>query len=277
MKIKHHFCCAFRDELKKTLDQLSIPYESFSMHPVREDSYLVFDIFEEEKDFCSVIQMIKDGDTHIQQVIYAEADLLAAEWLTLRCTNTSLELAREETIFNCFEPMGGNGYRHREISGNPFYMNKPVRWGKKHFAASYDLGVEHLFCDGYAQRMLELKEAPARFEPVLHAKTGIGLEDVYYLNITHCLSSEAIALCGDEKKVICPNCGRIRYEIRDNYHLHIKKESLKNCQGLCKTPSIFALGPYYLVPFNLVSRELYLFLRDHGMLKNLTFEPVTLV
>ena len=41
MKIKHHFCCAFRDELKKTLDQLSIPYESFSMHPVREDSYLI--------------------------------------------------------------------------------------------------------------------------------------------------------------------------------------------------------------------------------------------
>jgi 2,4-dienoyl-CoA reductase-like NADH-dependent reductase (Old Yellow Enzyme family) len=124
MKIKHHFCCAFRDELKETLDQLSIPYESFSMHPVREDSYLIFDIFEEEKVFCSVMQMIKDEDNHIQQVIYAEADLLAAEWLTLRCTNTSLELAREETIFNCFEPMERNGFRHREIAGNPFSAGK---------------------------------------------------------------------------------------------------------------------------------------------------------
>ena len=124
MKIKHHFCCAFRDELKETLDQLSIPYESFSMHPVREDSYLIFDIFEEEKVFCSVMQMIKDEDNHIQQVIYAEADLLAAEWLTLRCTNTSLELAREETIFNCFEPMERNGFHHREIVGNPFSAGK---------------------------------------------------------------------------------------------------------------------------------------------------------
>ena len=111
MRIKHHFCCAFRDELKETLDQLSIPYESISMHPVRVDSYLVFDIFEEESAFPSVIQMINNGDNHIQQIVYAESDLLDAEWLTLRCTNASLDLSREETIFNCFEPMNENGGR----------------------------------------------------------------------------------------------------------------------------------------------------------------------
>lgn len=277
MRIKHHFCCAFRDELKETLDQLSIPYESITMHPVRVDSYLVFDIFEEERAFPSVIQMINNGDNHIQQIVYAESDLLDAEWLTLRCTNASLDLSREETIFNCFEPMNENGYRHREIAGNPFYMSKTVRWGKKHFAASYDLGVEHLFCDEYARSMLESKEAPVCFESVLHAKTGIGLENVFYLNISHCLPVEAIVFCGEEKEVICPNCGRIRYEIKDGYRLHIKKESLKSCHGICKTPSIFALSPYYLVPFNLISRELYLFFREHRLLKNLTFEPITLV
>ena len=247
------------------------------MHPIRDDSYLIFDIFEEEKAFLSVIPMIKEEDNHTQRVVYTESDLLAAEWLTLRCTNASLDLAREETIFNCFEPMGENGYRHREISGNPFYMSKPVRWGKKHFAASYDLGVEHLFCDVYARSILESRETSVCFEAVLHAQTGIELENVFYLNITHSLPVEAIAFYGEEKKVICPNCGRIRYEIKDGYHLCIKKESLKNCHGICKTPSIFALSPYYLVPFNLVSRELYLFLREHSMLKNLTFEPISLV
>jgi hypothetical protein len=277
MRTKHHFCCAFRDELKETLEQLTIPYELFSMHPVRDDSYLVFDIFEDENSLFAVLQMIKDDDTHVQRVMYEEADFLAAEWLTLRCTSASLDLSREETIFNFIEPTEGNGYRHREIADNPFYMNKPVRWGKKHFAASYDLGVEYLFCDAYARSKLESKNVPVRFDPVLHAKTGIGLENVYYLNINHCLPVEAISLCGEEKKVICPNCGRIRYEIRDNYHLHIKKELLKGYHGLCKTPNIFALGSYYLVPFNLVSRELYLFLREYCLLKNLTFEPITLV
>ncbi len=269
MKTKYHYSCIYRYELQRLLEQNNVKYETSSFPFLKKGSYLTFDLYEEDAAFKEIAKEIDSTELCFRQIEYLEEDLLNAEWLTVRCSNASIDLAREDSIFRCYD-----GCHHREISGSTFYLNKPVRWGNKHFVASYDLGVEYLFCDERARNILEKRNIPVHFEPILHSRTGAKMEDVYYLNICDVLPEESIIFRGEENRVICPTCGRIRYGIGGDYQLCIRKDALVNCNTICKTACIFALGQYYFTPLNLVSQALYRDLKMNQLIRNLTIEPV---
>ncbi len=274
MRIKHHFNCICRDELKAVLDQQAIPYEFFSMRPFRDEATLTFDVYEDEKSFNTIVRMIRDRDTHIQWFVFSETDLLAADWLTMRCKNASIDLSNEENIFRCTEPLGEGRYNHREIASTKFFVDKPVKWRNKHFAASYDLGTSHMFCDQYAYRLLCELKLPVIFENVYSFKSKEKWSDIFYLNIHSILPEEAIIINGLEKKVICPNCGKTTYMIDSCYQLNVAADALEKQHDICKTASIF--GDHFSKPINLISQKMYRYLKNMHLQRNLSFEPVIL-
>ena len=270
MRVKHHFCCDSGRSLTDALERNGIPYEHDTWGGIRQET-VTFDLYEDSAAFGEITALAGSGD--VQSREYTKQELLDAEWLTMRCFHPTLELVREEEAFAFSEPFGDGKYRHRELVGTAFYLKKPVKWGKRHFASDGSLGNQHLFCDPLARSALESAHLPLKFHDVLHARTDLPLGNIFYVEILDVLPQEAIVFGGGEEKSVCESCGKTRYLIDGMYQLKVREEYLKT-HVICKTQAIFALGKYYTEPFNLVSDQIYRMILENSLSRNLVFEPV---
>lgn len=271
MRVKHHFFCEYSKALTDALEKNEVPYEHDVWAGTRSDS-VSFDLYEDRASFVEIAALA--GSDSVQSAEYTKQELLDAEWLTLRCCHPTLELVREEEAFTFSEPFADGKYRHRELVGNTFYLKKPMNWKSRHFVSDGGFGNQILFCDQIARSVLEGVCLPIRFVDVLHYKSGLPLENVFYMDIQDVLPIDAVILNGKEEKRICETCGKIQYQLGSIYQLTVREDSLKTRNGICKTPSIFAWGEYYTEPLNLVSNQVYHMLLDNELSKNLVFEPV---
>ena len=152
MRVKHHFCCDSSRSLTDALERNGIPCEHAVWDGIRPET-VTFDLYEDSAAFGEITALAGSGD--VQSREYTQQELLDAEWLTMRCFHSTLDLVREEEAFAFLEPFGDGKYRHRELVGTTFYLKKPVKWGKRHFVSDGSLGNQHLFCDPLARSILE--------------------------------------------------------------------------------------------------------------------------
>lgn len=276
MRVKHHICCQNNVQLERVLQEHSIPYSLFSVG-LRGDGpdYVEIDIYEDNCCYSEIVRLANKGVVHTMKREYSKEELCASPWLSVRCFTQSIDLEREEEAFL----IDANGScKHRTLNSTSFYLRKPINWRKTHFASAYSLGNHHLFCDAFARALLEKEELQIKFAELRQFKTGLPIENVYYIDILNVLPESAISPNGISSIKRCAICGAVHYQIEGTYQLHLRAQYLNEQIGICKTPSVFAYGDFYAEPMNVVSNRLYRLLinNPHRIARNLLFEPVVL-
>ena len=281
MKVMHHISCNGSPSLSTALKTFQVEFtEGFLPTQNQEQvSFLAFDIGEADENYPIILNYLPSDYLDIRYSKYSEEDLLQSEWLTMRCTNSEFDLSYVERLFPFVKPASPCRAICKHIKWDQLYMSKPINWRKKHFASSYELGTNYLFCDDYAKQILEQFGAEITFETILHSRTKVPLENNYFMHLKDELPLDAITFYGEERACICEACGRNFYTINEpgTYQLHIYKSYLQGRNCICKTPDVFALAQISSHPFILVSQTLYRQLREKHATKNLVFEPVILV
>ena len=150
MKTKWHYFCTASPELLDALKQHAVPVE---ISPAYQDELLsiparlTFDLFEDDSFFADIRAQLPEDTVSTPDLCFSDAELQAAQWLTVRGTNLRLEIANPSDAFYCTEPIDETRARHRYRTGQPFSLRKPVKWDRQHyFCCAYDLGDDYLFC-----------------------------------------------------------------------------------------------------------------------------------
>ena len=182
MKTKWHYFCTASPELLDALKQHAVPVE---ISPAYQDELLsiparlTFDLFEDDSFFADIRAQLPEDTVSTPDLCFSDAELQAAQWLTVRGTNLLLEIANPSDAFYCTEPIDETRARHRY---------RTVKWDRQHyFCCAYDLGDDYLFCRDMAKDVLEEFHCEIQYEPVYAAKTGQPIPDLSFLNLTQVL------------------------------------------------------------------------------------------
>ena len=279
MKTKWHYFCTASPELLDALKQHAVPVE---ISPAYQDKLLsiparlTFDLFEDDSFFADIRAQLPEDTVSTPDLCFSDAELQAAQWLTVRGTNLRLEIANPSDAFYCTEPIDETRARHRYRTGQPFSLRMPVKWDRQHyFCCAYDLGDDYLFCRDMAKDVLEEFHCEIQYEPVYAAKTGQPIPDLSFLNLTQVLPQETIRWERGTEELVCPQCGKTQIDYSGDFQLHASEATLNSMGNFFRTEAIFG-GGSFLSPIHIVTQALYRALTERGMTRGLRFTPVVL-
>ena len=270
MRDIYHFVWNYSENDERFLQENGIKYTWYNDGTC---SWLIVDVDKKSPYFSCISEMAKDP-SRIHWLEFTPRELMDAKLLTMRARIHSIELGRSETVFRYEEPLGDHQYNHRFVNTSTFFIGKPIKWGKRHFVASYEIGRSHLFCDDYAAEALSEYEM-VNLLPVYHQRTGLIMDNVHYLCIDRVLPFQAVSVEG-VKEYTCETCGKKVWTNSSGNQLVLLQKELPENISLAKTPDMWGASIHYPQPINIISHEVYALLVDKKLTNNLVFEPVIL-
>lgn len=270
MEIIWHYACSGSDDLLAFLKDWKISYKC-----AEEIGMVFFDISEHNSAFPQLSQMHLKECILTNRVKFTRDEIRSARWFTCTPTGAKLNLCREEVTFSLSERYGDNLAYHRVMSGAPFYVTgRYSRHPNQHFFTA-DETPNHLFCTEYAKTLLQERELPIAFCPVLHDRTEQPVGDLYDLRMEHVLPPEAVDLSNVEETFTCPACGKQTF--LPPLQLRVYRSFLERAPGVCETAPVFGWGGNYAAPMVLFSKEIFSLLSENHMTRGLEFDPVEIV
>ena len=154
-------------------------------------------------------------------------------------------------------------------------MSKPLsRRPNQHFFTA--CGAEdHLFCTERAKILLEALDLPLAFQAVCHYKTGNPIGDLYDVQILTELPFDALELSNSEETYTCHVCGKQTF--LPPLQLRLRGAYLEGMPMICATKPVFGWGGNYAARINLISHDLYLYLKKNELTRGLRVDPVELI
>ena len=273
MKVVCHFLCPLDPALEALLEKYGVSYKGFEMPDKRE--YASFDIPETSPAYAAFRQLRPDEPAPIRNAVFTERERENARWLTCTALTAKVELQKEEASFTCSEFFGEGMAHHRTWNGGPFYVSKPLsRRPNQHFFTA--CGAEdHLFCTERAKTLLEALNLPLAFQAVCHYKTGNPIGDLYDVQILTELPFDALELSNSEETYPCPVCGKQTF--LPPLQLRLRGAYLEGMPMICATKPVFGWGGNYAARINLISHDLYLYLKKNELTRGLRVDPVELI
>lgn len=274
MNVKHHITFHLTPETHKLLTETGVKavITPMSTTPDTYDYLVTLDVQEKDprwKVFSSI-----NNALDIRMIEYSKADLLKAQWLTVRSRTPTVDLARVDESFTITEPTSEGLARHKVKSGY-LYLKQQPNWGKRHFLSTYSLGAYTLLCDDQARQFFNDNEMQVIFEPVLNAVSDEPIGNTFFLRPNYVLPLGAIHHNTSETKIQCPVCGKIMYDFGGDHELHISAASLDDARMIYITPEIFG-GGNTAFSITVISQYTYQELLNAGLQRFLVFEPVYL-
>lgn len=224
--------------------------------------------------------------THYPQ--YSEQEYKDAQWLSVRSCFSKVfpENLRDVTKGTCTAYQTSKGYsamRHTYLIGN-YLVKKPVKWGKRFFAAGAYVSEYDLFCSQEARKIMELSGLNGvEYEPVRKKSTGEEFSDIYRLNVLNVLPDRAIIPISDMDTYICDQCGMRMLGYRDcRGQYGIQRDSVSNNLDFYITQPLFTANATAAFPVNgfsklIVSQRFYRLVLENKMDRSLIFEPISIV
>ena len=256
-------------------------------------------------DLVAVVVDVEETHIHFQDIIallggsentgyttvmhfpkYTEAEMLSAQWLSVRSSYSKVIPENEFEITNYYcsngtDSAGNIHWQHKDESGM-YVVKKGVKWGRQHFASSIT-GEQYLFCSDSARSiLLENGIGAIEFCPVLHKSSQAPVDNLYQMISTYTIPDGAIVGVQYSQEVICSQCGMHMIQSKDDRCRYaIRNGMIPENIDYCTTLPLF-LGQQEGSPCDafrrvLISQKLYRVLKRKKIDRALWFEPIDVV
>lgn len=219
---------------------------------------------------------------------YSNQELQSAKWLVVRSSFSKVypENASDLSKSFCLSRVTKNGLtimRHCHILGN-YIVKKPVKWGKRFFAAALPGGEHEVFCNLEARNVMERAGLRGvEYEEVRKSGTGVAEENLYYLKAQNTLVNGAIVPISDMDTYTCDQCGMHMLGYRNTRgQFGIRANLIDDSVDFYRTLPLFSptvTDPSLIEGSSrfIVSRRFYQLVKELKMDRALWFEPISLV
>ncbi len=271
----YYYCCRHRGELVAFLENSGIRFRLSGGEITPLGAALRVRV--PAGTVSPVVTALQDR-FHEHPVISAEytpGELAAAEWLFMTPQKQRINIinAEEAYRYGCTRthPFIGETAKHAEQIGVFIIAKEPVMNTKTAFWAE-DTGFSEVFADWRVRKLAEENGLPGvEFRDVM-LRSGEPSAKLYQMTSSHVLPLEAIVCGHGEKALRCPYCGRLGYQIGNEYQLHLQASYLQEDSDMYITERIFGEGIAY--PLYLISQRFYRLLVGHQLAGSVTFSPV---
>ena len=277
MQVKHEFIEIYDADLKKYLEEAGINIETKSI-------YTCFTLLQDSDDWVRFREAFPEIQPHYSNYVYTEEEMENAQWYTIESTNWKIECAyMEETFSTSCEYSSKVGDRNETINIGyhitqvaPFYLSKPIKWGKNYFYSNMYGGKRTIFCSDKAKAIMEnagLKGAV--FSPVINHNSGIVYDNSFQFDSCNIISDDDIRFYGPAKLWKCPLCGKSKYLTSALTQIVVNKSILGN-SDFYKTNDVHTFLHYssYPEPFWIISKKAYNTIKAYGMDRSMHIMPL---
>jgi len=244
-----------------------------------DDPFIILTILESNPHWDNILKLLKMYNCFTNvTMIYTEEERLAAEWMTVR-SKWHYDYPQPEDEYEDIVYDKTDYCEHCHIGliqKEPFRMKRTPKWGRRGFAMVNWL-FEDLFVSEDTKNKLEQSGLTGfSFWNVKNKSGKEFLQDFYQIKfevqVPPGLCEESSNVAG---VVICPVCGRTKYNPRMRGQYMFKKEIFEDAPDIVRTSDYIGWIPADRML--LINQKMYRFIKDQKMDRSLVFEPVILV
>ena len=251
------FSITLSDEIIRELEDYKIKY-SVTGHIV------VFHIYRDQDCYEYFAQKYSKA-IGVTLLKFSKKELLNTEWLVVNPIYNKVSIINEDEAFsyscNSVNSYGVEFSNHRD-QRMPIQIRGDITWKKRFFLAA-DTGYGEIFVNNHIVKLVNDGQiSGCRFDTVYDRK-GFPCENTLQLIAEDVIPDDCIALNHGERRLVCPDCGRIQYEVGSSYQLHLFRNKLNSEKDIFMTRNIFGSGQAHALV--VISNRFYRVLSENQM------------
>lgn len=248
-----------------------------------KDNYLaVLEIYDDHPAWPVIEAYVKENDLLcLSETLFTKTELDNADWLSVRSKWRNGYPQPEDAFeyqnitYTCANYCYECGCGLQQVQ--PFRFKKEPKWGNRYFMMLNWIEDE-LFVSAPAKELLERSQFSGfYFSEVNDKKGNAPIPGIYQLVVTDLLSYGLNPNASSIDSIyLCPSCGIEKYHPTGIGRLEFKKDIFNNAPDIVKTSEVFGWGKGASHKI-LIRNNVYSFLVENHMDRNLVFEPISLV